>query len=243
VTVFYNNADSYLSDKKLRQALNYAVDKDTIIKRLLFGFADPVQAPVPKQMFGYCPTGTYAYDPAKAKSLLQANGAAGLKVKMMSPTGRYVQDFQVAQAVAGYLRDAGLQVDGPGTSDWPTYLGTVNVPPAKASTDLHFLGWAPGYLDAQQQMEQFYSPRWPPSSLATAYYKNAQVDSLIEKGNSGTDPAQRAKDYCDASKQIWQDAPWIFLYNQRQPFVTSSKVGGVYGVPNEKLVTTWAAPA
>lgn len=230
---------------EVRQALNYAVDKAAIIKSVMFGMAVPLDAPMSKSLFGYCPVGSsYNYDPAKAKSMLQAAGAAGMTVKMVAPTGRYVQDFQVAQAVAGYLRDAGLNVQGPATTDWPTYLSTyVNVPPSQSKIDLSLLGWAPPYLDAQQQFEQFYSARVPPNGLETSYYKNPEIDALIEKANSGTDPTQRQKDYCDAAKTVWKEAPWIFLYNQKFPFVTTARVTNVVGLPNEKFVTTWASPA
>jgi peptide/nickel transport system substrate-binding protein len=238
-----DQAQPLLQKPEVRQALNYAIDKNAIIKTVMFGAATPVDAPLPKSLFGYCQTGTYAYDPAKARSMLAAAGATGMSIKLVSPTGRYVQDIQVANAVAGYLRDAGLKVDGPGTVDWPTYVPTyVLAPPSRATTDLHLLGWAASYMDAQQQFEQFYSPRTPPGGQASSYYKNPQVDALIEKGNTGTDPAQRQRDYCAAAKLVWSDAPWIFLYNQRYPFVTSAKVTGITGLPNEKFVTTWASP-
>jgi ABC-type transport system substrate-binding protein len=238
-----DQSQALLRKPEVRQALNYAVDKDTIIKHVLFGAANPLDAPMARTLFGYCPVGSYKYDPAKARSLLQGAGAAGMSVKLVSPTGRYLQDFQVATAVAGYLTQAGLKVDGPGTTDWPTYVPTyVLVPPAQARTDLHLLGWAPPYLDASQQFEQFYSPRTPPGGQESSYYKNPQVDALIEQANTGTDQAQRQKAYCDAAKLVWNDAPWIFLYNQKYPLVTTSKVTGVIGLPNEKFVTTWASP-
>jgi ABC-type transport system substrate-binding protein len=42
---------------------------------------------------------------------------------------------------------------------------------------------------------------------------------------------------------VWKDAPWIFLYNQKYPIVTTSKVQGVTDTPTEKFVTSWASPA
>ncbi len=231
-----------LQNPKVRQALNYAVDKKSIIKSVLFNAADPLDAPMAKSLLGYCQVGDYAYNPDKAKSLLQQAGASGMKVKLISPTGRYVQDFQAANAVAGNLRDVGINVEGPSTSDWPTYLATINVPPAKATAQLHVLGWAPGYLDAQQQMEQFYSKRIPPEGLATSYYNNPKVDDLIVKGNTGSDKDARGRDYCAASKQIWEDAPWIFLWTQRFPIVHTAKVTGIGSFPNEKFYTVYAEP-
>jgi len=235
-----------LQKPEVRQALNYAVDKNAIIKNVMFGAAVPLDAPMSKSLAGYCSVGSYNYDAAKAKQLLQANGAAGMKIRIYSPTGRYVQDFQVAQAVAGYLRDAGLQVDGPNTSDWPTYVAGVVLatPEAQAQkTDIHLLGWAPAYLDASQQFEQFYSPRAAPKGQESSYYKNATVDDLITKSDAEPNKATREQQQCQAAKQVWQDAPWIFLYNQKLPLVTTSKVTGVYGIPNEKFSTTWASPA
>ncbi len=235
-----------LQKKEVRQALNYAVDKDAIIKNVMFGAAVPLDGPMSKSLAGSCPTGSYGYDAAKAKQLLQANGAAGMKVRLISPTGRYVQDFQVAQAVAGYLREVGLQVEGPATSDWPSYVASIVLatPEKQAQkTDIHLLGWAPAYLDASQQFEQFYSPRSAPKGQESSYYKNPEVDALIEKGNSDPKAETRNKTYCDAAKMIWNDAPWIFLYNQKLPLVTSSKITGVTGVPNEKFNTVYAAPA
>jgi ABC-type transport system substrate-binding protein len=240
-----NNQDQtqpLLQKPEVRQALNYAVDKNAIVKNQMFGAATVLDSPAAKSLFGYCSVGNYNFDPAKAKSMLAAAGASGMKVKFSAPTGRYVQDIQVAQAVAGYLRDVGVQVDGPTTSDWPSYLATVNVPPP-GKLDMHFLGWAPAYLDMSQQMQQFWSTQWPNAGLATSYYKNPTVDSLITKAQSETDQTARKNDYCTAEKQVWNDAPWIFLYNQKNPIVTTSKVQGVYGLPNEKFTTTWAHPA
>jgi peptide/nickel transport system substrate-binding protein len=239
-----DSSQPLLQKPEVRQALNYAVDKQTIIKSILYGAADPMTAPMAKSLFGYCQTGPYTYNPSKAKQMLAAAGASGLKVKLMAPTGRYIQDFQAAQAVAGNLRDAGVDVDGPHTSDWPTYLATINVPPDKASTDLHLLGWAPGFLDAQGQMEQFLgSARFPPKGLETSYYQNSQVTALIDKANAEPNQSQRESDYCSAEKQIWNDAPWIFLWVQRFPIIYSSKVTGVQAIPNESFYTVYASPA
>ncbi len=243
--IILNNQDPnqpLLAKKEVRQALNYAVDKQAIVKNVMFGAATVLDAPSAKTLFGYCPVGAYPYDPNKAKQMLAAAGATGMKVKFVAPTGRYVQDIQVAQVVAGYLREAGVQVDGPATMDWPSYLGTVNVPPP-GKVDMHFLGWAPGYLDESQQMNQFTKTQWPNAGLATSYYTNPEVENLITKALTETDQNQRKADYCSAQKLIWDDAPWIFLYNQKNPIVTSAKVKNVYGLPNEKFVTTWASPA
>lgn len=232
-----------LQKPEVRQALNYAVNKDEIVKNVMFGNAVTLDAPMSKTLFGYCSVGSYAFDPNKAKSMLQAAGASGMTVKLGSPTGRYPQDIKVAQAVASYLHDVGVTVQGPETSDWPTYLGHVNVPPDKAAFDMHFLGWAPAYLDASQQFEQFRPDRIPPKGLETSYYANPTVTDLVVKAGAEVDQQKRKDYYCQASKQVWNDAPWIFLYNQSFPIVYSAKVTAVSAFPNEKFDTRFASPA
>ncbi len=229
-------------DAKFRQALNYAVDKEGIIKSVLFGAADPMNAPMSSMLFGYCKAGAYPYDPNKAKQLLQEGGYSNVALKMGYPTGRYVQDAQAAQAIAGNLRDVGINVD-PQTSDWPSYLAQINVPPDKSTFDIHMLGWAPGFLDAFQAMVQFKKSAWPPAGLATSHYSNPQVEDLLSKADQNQNEQERAQQYCEASKLIWNDAPWIFLWVQKFPIVHSVKVKNIGSLAIEKFSAIYAEPA
>src|SRR5919198_6770342 len=246
IQMIINNQDQnqpLLSKPEVRQALNYAVNKQAIVKNVLFGAAEPVNSTMTSALFGYCKTGTYDYNPNKAKQLLQQAAASGMTLKMIAPQGRYISDFNVAQAIAGDLRNVGLKVDLGNPMDWPTYQATTTVAPEKAVTDLHLLGWAPQYLDASQNLVQFQKDQWAPTGQATAYYDDPQASALIQKANGESNDAQRKQDYCQAQQIIWKGAPWIFLYNQKNPFVVSNKVQGVVGLPNEQFKTTWASPA
>jgi len=241
IFVALNTRDAALQDPRVRQALNYAVNKEDIIKNVLFGAAEPMQGPMAPSLFGYCQTNAYPYDPDKAKSLLQQAGATNLSLKFMSPTGRYVQDFQAAQAIAGYLDKVGVKAQV-STSDWPSYVGAITAPPDKNATQMHVLGWAPSFLDAQQAMVQFQTDNNPPKGLATSFYSNAQVDSTLAQAAKEVNPDKRKQLYCDAEKQVWSDAPWIFLWVQSFPIVYSAKVTGVSFLPNEKFDAIYAKP-
>ncbi len=233
-----------LQNVQVRQALNYAVNRDAIIKSTLFSAADAATAPMAPMVFGYCAVpNPYKYDPDLARSLLQKANASGLTISLIAPTGRYMADFQAAQNVANDLRAVGVNVQGPRTMDWPAYIGTVNVPPAKASADVHMLGWAPGFLDASQALQIFDPGQIPPRGLATAYYDNPTVTNLLAKAVVEPNREVRAQEYCDAQKQVWNDAPWIFLWIQKFPIVYSAQVTGIGSVPNEKFYTVYAQPA
>jgi len=244
IFIAINTTKPVLSDKRVRQALNYAVDKQAIIKGVLFGAAEPMDAPLAPSLFGYQSIGAYPYDPEKAKQLLADAGVApgSLTLDMMSPTGRYVQDFPASQAIANYLRDVGIKVSVR-TMDWPTYVGTILKPKDENTTQLHLLGWAPSFMDASQQMQQFDCGQSPPNGLATSFYCDQQVQSLLDSASSEVDPQKRADLYHQASQIIWNDAPWIFLWVQSFPMAYASNVTNISGLPNEKFYAVYARPA
>jgi peptide/nickel transport system substrate-binding protein len=243
IFIAINATKPMLSDRRVRQALNYAVDKDAIIKNVLFGAADEMDAPMASSLFGYCKVGTYPHDLAKAKQLLAEAGVKpNTPVQLIHPTGRYVQDKEATEAIAGFLREAGLQVTLQ-TMDWPSYISTITAPADKNTTQLHYLGWAPSFLDASQQMLQFLSSYAPPKGLETSFYKDPAVDKLIEGAERELVPDKRKELYCEASKKVWADAPWIFLWVQRFPIVYSAKITDVSSLPNEKFYALHARPA
>ncbi|GAA5137725.1 ABC transporter substrate-binding protein [Pseudonocardia adelaidensis] len=242
IFIALDNQDPLLSNPQVRQALNYAVDKQAIVDKVLFGAAKVMDAPMSSALFGYCRTGTYAYDPDRARQLLTAAGAQGAALELLTPSGRYVQDQQAAEAIAGYLREVGLNVNV-STSDWGAFLGRVNAPHSDNTVDMHLLGWAPGILDADQQMQMFRSATHPPTGLGTAFYTNPKVEDLLAKADVEIDSGARQQEYCDASKTIWEDAPWIFLWTQSFPVVHSKDVTGIATTPTEKFDALHARPA
>jgi peptide/nickel transport system substrate-binding protein len=233
-----------LQNPQVRQALNFAINRDAIVKSTLFGAATPATSPVASSLFGYCAApNPYTYDPDQARAMLQKANASNLSVTLIAPTGRYIQDFQAAENVANDLRVVGVTVNGPTTMDWPTYVSTIQVPPVKASVDLHFLGYAPGFLDASQAMQNMFDPTFmPPHGLETSYYDNPNVTALLAKANTDTNQQTRAQDYCDAEKMVWNDAPWLFLWVQKYPIIYSAQVTGIGSVPNETFDTVYARP-
>jgi peptide/nickel transport system substrate-binding protein len=201
-----------------------------------------MDAPMASSLFGYCSIGTYDYDRDKARQMLADAGAAGAHLDLLTPSGRYVQDQQAAEAIAGYLRDVGLDVSVT-TSDFPTFLARVNAPHSDQTVDMHLLGWAPPYLDAEFQMQMFRQATHPPAGLGTAFYTNPQVEQLLAQADVETDPDAREQQLCDASKIIWNDAPWIFLWTQSFPIVHSADVTGIGATPTEKFDAIYAKPA
>jgi ABC-type transport system substrate-binding protein len=241
--IFMAINNNTIDDPRVRQAMNYAIDRDSIIERVLFGAADPVDAPMDPSLVGHCSVGEWDYDPDRARELLAEADAEGMEIDFIAPTGRYIQDFEVAQAVTGFLEEVGFNVSGPDTLDWPSYIEAITAEADDQGQDLHLLGWAPSYMDSFQHMVIFQSNQHPPNGLATSFYANSEVDEILEAAASEVDPDARDQLYCDASEIIWEEAPFIFMHSQRFPIVHSADVTDVSFRPNESFYAVYARPA
>ena len=233
-----------LAIKKVRQALNFAIDRDGIIRNVLFGAATPLDAPMASTLVGYSRVGGYGYDPNRARQLLLEGGTPQLQLKMLYPTGRSVQETlfaQLAQAVAGNLHDVGVDTELIG-ADWATFLAAINVPADKGTAHMHLFNWAPALLDASQQMTQFVRAQWPPAGLATSHYWNPRVELLVSEAAREADDQRRQDEYAEAQRVVWDDAPWVFLWSPSFLLVHSAKVQGVTAQPTEKFNAANAEP-
>jgi peptide/nickel transport system substrate-binding protein len=234
-----------LAIKKVRQGLNHAVDREGIIRSVLFGAATPMDAPMAPSLAGYVRTGPYPYDPGRAKQLLLEGGTPGLALRLLHPTGRSTLDgmaAQVAEAVAGNLHDVGVDIDLVGY-DWPSYLAAINVPEDKGTAHMHLFGWAPAFLDASQQMGLFSRSHWPPLGLATSHYTNPRVEQLLDEAGRERDD-QRTQDlYAEAQRIVWDDAPWIFLWVPSFPMAHTARLTNIGAGPTEKFSAAYAEPA
>jgi peptide/nickel transport system substrate-binding protein len=233
-----------LTIKKVRQALNYAVDRDGIIRNVLFGAATPLDAPMASTLLGYSRIGGYGYDPGHARQLLMDGGTPQLQLKMLYPTGRSMQEAlfaQVAQAVAGNLHDVGVETELIG-QDWATFLAAINVASDKGTAHMHLFNWSPALLDASQQMTQFLRSQWPPAGLATSHYWNPKVELLVSEAAREADDQKRQEEYAEAQRIVWDDAPWVFLWSPSFLLVHSARVGGLTAAPTEKFSAANAEP-
>lgn len=226
-----------LAIKKVRQALNYAVDRDGIIRNVLFGAATPLDAPMASTLAGYSRIGGYGYDPNRARQLLLEGGTPHLQLRLLYATGRSTQETvaaQAAQAVAGNFRDVGVDLDLV-AADWASFLAEINVPEDKGSAHMHLFNWAPALLDASQQMSQFVRTQWPPAGLATSHYWSPKVELLVSEAAREADEQKRQDQYAEAQRIVWDDAPWVFLWSPSFLLVHSARLAGVTALPTEKF--------
>ena len=241
IYVNLNNQKAPFNDVRVRRAVNLAIDKQAIIDQVLQGAGTVLDSPLAPSVAGYCPVGSYAYDPAAARALLaEANVAPGTPLTLLTPRGRYLEDEAVAQRVAGYLRDVGFAVTVQAL-DWPALSAALYKPPQQVTADLHLFGWAPTFADAGWQLPQLYdSKKWPPVGPATSFYQNSTVDGLLDAAVQEANPGTRQSLFCQAEQAIWNDAPAIFLWAQSFPVVSRADVTNLVSLPSEKVQVAFA---
>ncbi len=211
-------------DVRVRQAVNYAVDKQTIVDTLLYGRAVIAEGSVGSAFDGFYPAGAYEYDPDKAVELLEAAGAMGASFDVHAPSGRYPSDSTVAEAVVGQLQSIGLNAELVVIGDWPAYMETI-------WTDdpmLTFLGWQP--TDASAFFLR--TALCDGGNWNLGPYCDPEVDELINQASSILDPEARKEVLDELQARIFEEAQGLFMYNVALDFGMRKNLGGVYIQPN-----------
>ena len=228
-------------DKRVRQAFNYAVDKKAIVKKVLFGTAEPMEGVVSPMLFGYAKMEPqYDYNPEKAKQLLkEANFDFSQTVKLGTPQGRYLFDTQVAEAVQAYLQAIGVKAELR-AYDWPTYMSVVYKPLAQSELDADLLGWGPLIMDADMALYgQFTTSVYPPKGLGSAFYSNPEFDKIMEQSRLEQNPEKRKALLVEASKIVWDDCPWLWLHVEKFVIAYNSKIKNMPVTPTEMFFPTY----
>jgi peptide/nickel transport system substrate-binding protein len=210
----YNTNQKPFDDKRVRQALNYAVDWDAIVKSIMGGYGRRVVGPAMPYMFGYKPVTAYPYDPTKAKSLLgEAGYGNGFDLTVESPNGRYFQDKEIAQAVVGYLQRVGVRATLQ-TSEWGQH-----------STRKRTLKWQIGlwgFVSLYHQLDDV-GFHFEPQRGANLY-SNPELTKLFEAGRMESDQAKRKAIYGKAIDLLVDEAPWLYGVAVLGPYGVNRRV-------------------
>jgi len=214
------------NDKRVRQALNYAVDKDAINKALYQGLATTLVSPLPESQWGFDKSMTgYPYDPEKAKQLLAEAGVKpGLRIELLAyNSARGYNPVGAEQAVAfqGYLQKVGIETDIRRV-DVGAYLAAIR---SGKYTGLFITGFTGDNGDPDNFVGSLFNSKRMPAG-DTSHYKNPDVETMMEQAASVSDHDQRVALYTTIQHQIMDDAPWVFLNSTLQVRAIRNQVKG-----------------
>jgi len=203
----FNASEGVCTDKRVRQALNYAVDKGEVIRGVKKGAATPLNGYLTPHHLGYDPeTEPYPYDPGKARRLLsEAGHSSGLKIVMDAPTSMPDEAPALAELMKRQYALVGVEADIRLYRDRPAYAEMVR---SKKIHDMCCFDSSPRstFRVLREKLHSGIKGPWWQG------YSNPQVDRLISVAQRTFSDEARRSVYRQIYGLVRDDAPWVFLY-------------------------------
>jgi peptide/nickel transport system substrate-binding protein len=211
-----NLAEGPLQDKRVRQALNHAIDIDLLISAIMEGHATRVPgALVPQNQHADASLQAYDYDPERARELLgEAGYGDGLRLVFNTPQGRYLKDLEVVQAISSQLELVGITVQIV-THEWGNFLERLE---GRTLGDMYLNGRPDLELDGSI-LRNFFLTGQPFVS-----FSDPAIDEQLSDAAVLVDPAERTEAYHLLQGSIKEAAPWVFLWAQHDLYGVSSRL-------------------
>ncbi|AHV95679.1 ABC transporter substrate-binding protein [Paenibacillus sabinae] len=221
----FNTTVKPFDQPAVRQALNYAIDKETLVNKLYDGRVTVATSAIASRTIGYSNVGSYPFDMDKAKQMLKDAGVVpGNYTFRLILAANVVQDKPAAEFVQNSLQQLGFNIELQ-TLELGTYLETLKDP---GKYDLFVRGALATTGDADPL---FRDALLSTSATNYAHYNNPEVDKLILAGQAQFDPKQRLESYAKVLELVKTDAPWIFLHEDMARYGMSKKVEGITFLP------------
>ena len=236
-----NLSKDLIAKKEVRQALNYAIDRDSIVNNLMEGLTQPSYSAFSSNNFGFkIPALKFDYDPDKARELLAAAGVEeGTPLTIQITEGRYYGDRQVGEALQTMFNDIGFETEL-WQLEWPTYaeymwsLGPDD--PNVQRRDMALTDY--GAQDPNFQIwADLYSQggdNWVPGGGNAYYNDTPELDEMIDNAWLTVDDEERAAIYAEMQDFLAEESLRIFIMEQSQVFAAKEGLTGFVALPNHQ---------
>lgn len=213
------------SDRRVRQAMNHAVNMRAVINTILEGMAVRLPGPLMLGSFGYNhDLKPYEYDPDKAKQLLSEAGFKnGFEVELDT-----VQDLnEVALAVSAQLARVGVRAN---VRLWE--WGVLRTRLRAHERAMFISSWGDASLDSIGILKPTLHSAGRGNYTG---YSNPEVDHLLERAEVGMDADQRKQFFREAQRLIYEDTPWIFGYSMKEIYGARKRVKNWQPIPDSRM--------
>ncbi|MFN8514351.1 MAG: ABC transporter substrate-binding protein [Thermomicrobiales bacterium] len=227
----------YFQDKRVRQAMQYAIDREAIVKEIYKGEAVVVnQTIIGPEWMGMPDLNMYKFDPNKAKQLIKdANWDTNRKIETIYTPGNKEQDA-FAAIIQQQLKDIGVQIDLRQIEAAEYGRKLVQ----QHQYEIAFVGGGVFRQDPNVSANYFEKINWTPAGGNYAHYSNPKVDELFQKGRATPDKAERKKIYTELATILNDELPWIFLWSPNSIFGVNKRLQG-FKPPSYATHQVWNA--
>jgi peptide/nickel transport system substrate-binding protein len=217
--VVVNETSGITADERVRDALNLAIDKQSIVDNLFQGHAtvDPCQ-PIDSEAFGYHPgLEPYPYDPDQARQLIEEAGATGEPIELISVSGVWLKDREVSEAIVNFWNDIGLDAKLTilelSEHTGRLFHGGENIP------DAIFVSTGNEMFDADRNLSAYLQPNF----LGGAN-DDPRMTELLDAARTETDLAERQDLYEQTLDISCEDSYLVDLYNPENIWGTGENI-------------------
>ena len=234
----YNLKNPFFTDKRVRQAISYAINKEEIISGVLLGLGKPATGPYKPGTWAYNGNvKTYQYNPERARELLREAGWIDANSDGILEKGGQPFVFEIitnqgnetrqkcAEIIQRQLKEVGINVKIR-ILEWAAFVNDfIN----KRRFDAVILGWTIT-LDPDAY-DVWHSSKTAPEELNFMSYKNREADELLEKGRGTFNQKERKKYYDRFQEILAEDQPYTFLYVPEELIIISNRFRGIEPAP------------
>lgn len=237
--IAFNTQIKEFKDVRVRQAINYAIDRNLWLKVGFAGLGSPSTSPLPQNVQFYQKQAEpdYSYNIAKAKALLKEAGYPdGFEVEMWS--SNKTDRIRTGQFIKQQLGLIGIRV-----KQVPMDAGSLtqrlwSTPKAEdAKVQMYYGAWSTSTGDADWALRPLFATEsWIPKAYNVSYYSNKAVDADITAALQTADMTKRKAAYDDAQKLLWADAPVAFLGSPDNLVGKTRDLSGVFMLADGTLL-------
>jgi peptide/nickel transport system substrate-binding protein len=230
-----NTSSPPLDNVKVRQAIAYAIDRESMIKQLLLGFGKIAHSIIPEESWAYSPGQTYSFDPAASKRLLDEAGfkdpdGDGPQMRFSKPivykvSGSSASGRNYAGVIYNYLKAVGIPVEIV-TPEQNTVFDEVR----RGNFQIFYSQWVGGNQDPIFYKDLFASSEIPTETRASrnrSRYSNKELDALLDEAVNTFDRGKGKELYAKIQETVSRELPVLPLWYQANIVIARKNVGNI----------------
>ena len=223
-----------LADERVRQAINYALDKKSIIRIAWGGAAIEADSIIPPNLQFYKKEWPWPYDVEKAKALMKEAGyEKGFKILFLTPNAS--NRLRATEMVQQQLKAINItgDIQSMDIASFYNKLESNRINDPNPTPFIAFGGWSASTGDADWGIRPLLATdAFPPALSNFGFFSDKKVDKLIQAGLASADPTARRKAYAECQDAVWGKAPWGYLFVDKLIAAKNKKLKGIYPMPD-----------
>ncbi len=231
--ISFNVTQKPFDNPKVREAINYAINRQALAKVAFAGYATPATGIVPPSIQYSQSYPAPEYNPAKARELLKEAGYPNGFTTTLWSSHNHSTAQKVLQFTQQQLAQVGIKVELTAMDAGQRAAQVEDKGQKESGVRMFYTGWSASTGEANWALTPLFATQsWPPTIFNTAFYSNPQVDKDLGDALNTTDGEKKAALYKDAQDRIWKDQPWAPLVVEKLVSANTKNLTGFYVMPD-----------